>query len=589
MEDRSNLAILMGYAGNYRYFTYASLVLSALSAFSALVPFLYIWMIVRDVLVNVHDVYSAQKLVHNGWMAVIFAVLSLLLYISGLICSHAAAFRIVANIRIKLMRHIVKMPLGFTERFGSGRLRKIVNESSAATETYLAHQLPDRAGAIAAPAGLLVLLLFFDWRLGLLSLIPVLLAFFVIMSMSGGQMQEKMREYQNALEEMSNEAVEYVRGIPIVKTFGQTVFSFGKFKSSIDRYCVWVTAYTKECRIPMLCYTAAVNSIFLILTAAGLLFTRDGATEDFLVNLIFYIIVTPIIAVTLTKIMFQSRDTMIVEDALKRIDSILSAQPLPESAVPAYPRGGAVEIENVSYSYDGQRNALKDFSMRVKEGRIAALVGPSGGGKTTAACLIPRFFDPQSGAVRVGGADVSEAEKEELMKTVSFVFQNSRLIKATILENVRMGNPGASRSEAAAALAAAQCADIIDKFPQGVDTVIGSDGIYLSGGEEQRIAIARAILKNSSVIVLDEATSFADPDNEIRVQEAFSALSKGKSVILIAHRLSTVVNADRIFVIKDGEVCESGDFSELKNRGGLFSSMWNDYLTSANWKVVKEV
>ena len=588
MKERSNLAILMEYAGSYRYFTYASWGLSALSALLALAPFCYIWLIIREALATAPDFSAARGLVYNGWMALFFAVISLLVYIAGLMCSHVAAFRVAANIRRELMHHIVKLPLGFTGNFGSGRLRKIVNESSAATESYLAHQLPDRAGAIATPIGLLVLLLIFDWRLGALSLVPVLMGFSIMTRMTGGQMRAKMQEYQNALEEMSNEAVEYVRGIPVVKTFGQTVFSFRRFKDSIDRYCKWVTAYTEECRRPMLCYTAAVNSVFVLLVAAGLFFTREGVTEEFLLNLLFYIIVTPVIAVTLTKIMFQSRDAMIVDDSLKRIGNVKAARPLPESTAPAHPRDGSVDVEDASYSYDGQRNAVTDISLRVRAGETAALVGPSGGGKTTLASLIPRFFDPQRGRVLAGDADVREIDKDELMETVSFVFQDSRLIKATILENVRMGNPGASRDEVMGALTAAQCTEIIEKLPRGIDSVVGADGVYLSGGEQQRIAIARVMLKNSPIVVLDEATSFADPDNETRVQEAFSALSKGKSVILIAHRLSTVVNADRIFVIKEGGICESGDFSELKKQGGLFCKMWDDYLTSVKWKVAKE-
>ena len=543
----------------------------------------------KEVLETAPAFSRARNLPHNGWMAVLFAVIAVLVYIAGLMCSHLGAFRIATNLRIQAMEHIVKLPLGLAERIGSGKLRKIVNESSAATETYLAHQLPDRAGAIATPCGLLVLLFVFDWRLGLLSLAPVLLGFLIMMTMTGSRMQQKMKEYQNALDDMSNEAVEYVRGIPVVKTFGQTIFSFKKFKGSIDRYKTWVIAYTKELRTSMMLYTAAINGVFAFLIAGGLLLTQKGVTPEFLLNLIFYIIITPIISVALTKIMLQSENAMIVDDALQRIDSVLNLDPLKETDHPQHPENGSVELQNVSFSYDGEKDVLKGVSLSIPAGRTVALVGPSGGGKTTLANLISRFFDPQSGVVKIGGVDVRSIPKEELMDTVAFVFQNSRLIKASILENVQMGKPDATREEILAALQNAQCDDIIEKLPNGVDTVIGTKGVYLSGGEQQRIAIARVMLKNAPVLILDEATAFADPDNETRVQAALSNLSRGKTVIMIAHRLSTVVGVDKIYVVKDGQIAESGSSRELLAQGGLFSRMWQNYQTSVQWKVAKEV
>ena len=588
MKKQSNLSRLLAYAGKHKYLTYASWILSAVSALMALVPYWYIWRIMKEVLETAPNFSQARNLTHNGWMAVLCAVLAVLVYIAGLMCSHMGAFRIATNLRIQTMRHIVKLPLGFAESFGSGKLRKIVNESSAATETYLAHQLPDRAGAIATPCGLLVLLFSFDWRLGLLSLVPVLLGFLIMMSMTGANMQQKMKEYQNALDDMSNEAVEYVRGIPVVKTFGQTIFSFKKFKDSIDRYQKWVIAYTKQLRAPMMFYTAAINGVFAFLIAGGLLFTQNGVTSGFLLNLIFYIIITPIISVTLTKIMFQSENAMIVDDALQSIDSVLNLQPLIEAARPQAPQGSSVELEHVRFSYDGKKDALKDISLSIPAGQTIAFVGPSGGGKTTLANIISRFFDPQSGVVKIGGGDVRDIPKEALMNTVSFVFQNSRLIKASILENVRMGKPYATRQEVMRALEKAQCTDIIEKLPNGIDTVIGTKGVYLSGGEQQRIAIARVMLKDSPIIILDEATAFADPVNEAKVQNAFSRLSRGKTVIMIAQRLSTVVHADQIYVVKDGEIAESGTFDELIRQNAIFSGMWNNYQTSVQWKVAKE-
>ena len=578
----------MGYAGKHRYFTYASWLLAVISALIALLPFVYIWKIIKEVLDVAPNFSSATGLVHNGIMAMIFAIVSFLVYISALMCSHLAAFRVATNMRVAVTEHIAKLPLGFADSFGSGKLRKIINDSTGATETYLAHQLPDKYAALATPVGLLVLLFVFDWRLGLLSLIPVVLAFLVMSSMTGKHMAEKMKQYNNALENMSNEAVEYVRGIPVVKTFGQSVFSFKKFKSTIDEYQKWVVAYTKDMRVPMMFYTAAINGVFAFLIAGALWFTADGVTNGFLLNLIFYIVITPVISLTLTKMMYMSENNMIVKDALERIDGVLSVSPMSESETPEYPADSSVELNDVHFSYDGKNEVIRGVSMNIGAGQTVALVGPSGGGKSTLAGLMARFFDVKSGSIKVGGADIREIPKEELMNAVSFVFQDSKLIKATIAENVKLGKPDATDEDVAAALHTAQCDDIIQKLPDGADTVIGTKGVFLSGGERQRIAIARAVLKNAPVIILDEATAFADPDNEAKVQKAFSELSKGKTVIMIAHRLSTVANADCIYVIKDGLIAESGRRDELLEKNGVFAEMWKEYAASVEWKVAKE-
>ena len=588
LKKESDLSRLMSYAGRHKAFTYASWVLSAVSALMALVPFLYIWMILRDVLNAAPDYSKAVNILHYGWMAVLFAVLSYLVYVLALLCSHTSAFRVATNLRLAVTEHLAKLPLGFTERYGSGRLRKVIQESTGAAETYLAHQLPDQYGAMATPVGLLVLLFVFDWRLGLLSLVPVVLGFAIMSAMTGKRMEEKMRQYGNALAAMSNEAVEYVRGIPVVKTFGQSVFSFKKFKATIDEYEKWVVAYTMELRMPMMFYTAAINGVFAFLIAGGLLFTKSGVTPEFLLNLLFYIIITPVISLTLTKIMYMSENKMIVADALSRIDSVLDAEPVFVSDEPQHPKDGSVKLENVHFSYDGETEVIKGVSMDIRSGQTVALVGPSGGGKSTLASLMCRFFDVQSGSIFIGCADVREIPKEELMDTVSFVFQNSRLIKGSILDNVKLGRPEAAEEEVLAALKAAQCMDIIEKFPDGIHTVIGSKGVYLSGGEQQRIAIARAMLKNAPVLILDEATAFADPDNEAKVQAAFAELAKGKTVIMIAHRLSTVVNADCIYVVRDGQIEEAGTKDELCAKDGLFARMWRDYQSSVEWKVAKE-
>lgn len=587
MRRQSNLSRLMGYAGRHRILTYLSWALSAASALLALVPFWYLWRIIHDVLEVSPRFERAGQVAGYGWAAVGFAVLSILIYIAALMCSHLSAFRVAANIRKDLMRHIASLPLGVIEKYGSGKLRRIVNTSSSATENYLAHRLPDKAGAIATPAGLLFLLLAFDWRLGLLSLIPVVLGFLIMMKMTGSGMERKMEEYQSALADMSNEAVEYVRGIPVVKTFGQTIFSFKRFKASIDNYEKWVIAYTKALRLPMMFYTTAINGVFAFLIAGGIFFSRGGVTKELLLNLIFYIIITPVIGTTLTKIMFMSEDGMIVGDALGRIDEVLKERPLPESGKKYVPLEASITLEQVTFSY-GEGNALEDVSLSIKEGQTVALVGPSGGGKTTLANLAARFFDPQKGKISIGGIDIREIPKETLMEQVSFVFQNSRLLKDSILENVRMGRPGASREEVRQALRAAQCQDIVEKLPNGMDTVVGADGVYLSGGEQQRIAIARGILKNAPILILDEATAFADPDNEVRVGQALSELSKGKTVVMIAHRLSSITKADRIYVLREGHIEEQGTFRQLLEENGLFARMWKNYSEAAQWKITKE-
>ena len=580
---------LFEYAENYKYLTIASWILATVSAFIALVPFYYIWRLIKEVIRVSPDFDKAQNLSAYGWLAVGSAVLAMLIYMGGLICSHLAAFHVQATMRSRLMRHIMSLPLGFMDEDGSGKVRKIVNESSAATETYLAHQLPDKCVATATPIGLVVLLLVFDWRLGLLSLIPIVLGFAIMSTMMGANMKKKMEEYQNALEEMSSEAVEYVRGIPVVKTFGQSVFSFKRFRDSIKKYEKWTIAYTKDLRIPMIGLTTAINSVFAILIAATFWLggvKSESADGTFLLNLMFYIIITPIITVTMTKMMYAGENVMIVEDALNRIDGLLEKKPLPQSVNPTKPQDASISFQNVSYRYDGAADdAIHNISLDIKSGEHIAFVGPSGGGKSTLAKLIARFADVKSGSIEIGGANVKNIKASDLMDTVSFVFQDSKLLKMSIFDNVRMGNKNATREEVIEALHNAQCDDIIEKLPGGIDTVIGSKGTYLSGGETQRIAIARAMLKNAPILILDEATAFADPDNEAKVQAAFSKLSEGKTVIMIAHRLSSVTGVDRIYVLKNGQICQSGTHESLLSQDGLYAHMWKEFNKSVSWKV----
>lgn len=584
MKKESNLSRLIQFAGTHKYLTYLSWILAVVSALFSLLPFWYIWQIMRVVLETDSEFSHPEIMTGYGWAAVGFAAAAVILYILALLCAHLAAFRVATNIRLKLSEHIMTLPLGKLETFGSGRLRRIITETSGSVENYLAHQLPDQAKAYGTIIALLVLLFVIDWRFGLLSLLPIVLGFLSMASMAGKSMQTKMAEFQTALGDMSNEAVEYIRGIPVVKTFGQTVFSFKRFKDSIDRYSEWATAYTKEVRRPMILYTLGINSIFVFLIIGGLLLSGNPASADFLLNVVFYIIITPAITVVLGKIMHQSENQMIVADALKRIDSVLQISPLTASET-EHLADASVELRDVTFSYDGDKNALNHISLSIPAGKTVAFVGPSGGGKSTLANMIVRFFDPQQGEILIGGANAKAIPKEELMEHVSFVFQNSKLIKGTILDNVRLGKPAATEQEVLEALELAQCQDIIEKFPDGIYTMIGTKGIYLSGGEQQRISIARAVLKNAPILIMDEATAFSDPDNENKIQAAMKELAKNHTVILIAHRLSTVKNADCIYVLKDGKICESGNFDELNSKNGIFHEMWGDYQKSVEWRV----
>ena len=588
-KKESTLSKLMHFAGNHKFYVYASCILAAMSAFIALVPFYDMWRILKEVLEVRPNFNEAIHIKSYGWHAVLFALLAMLFYIAALMCSHKAAFRVQANMRTKMMEHIMKLPLGYVESQGSGKIRKIVVESSAATETFLAHNVPDKVVSKATPIGLLIMMAIFDWRLGLMSLIPAIIAFVLMFTaMMGPKMAEDMKQYQNALETMSSEAVEYVRGVPVVKTFGQTIFSFKKFKEAIDEYEKWTLDYTKSMMKPMVCFTTFANGIFAALIIAAYLFAGNQITDQFILNLFFYILITSILTTTLMKVAYAGESQMLVEDALNRMDSIMKVQPLPESKQTQIPSDASIDIENISFTYqDASTKAIDNLSMHIKSGEHVALVGPSGGGKTTVASLISRFWDVNEGSIKIGHVDVKDIEQKELMNQVSYVFQDSRLLKMSILENIRMSRPEASDEEVIQALKDAQCQDIIDKFPDGVHTVIGSKGVYVSGGESQRLSIARAFLKNAPILILDEATAFADPDNEVLVQKAFEKLSKNKTVVMIAHRLSTITNADCIYVLGNGHIVESGKHEELLETKGVYAHMWHQYNQSVKWKVQK--
>ncbi|MCR5018384.1 MAG: ABC transporter ATP-binding protein/permease [Bacteroidales bacterium] len=575
---------LLAYAGKRKGLTYLSMVISGISQLLALVPFLYIWAILRDVIAG-----DYSRIAHYGWMAVAYAIATIVVYFGALMCSHLAAFRIAANMRKALMQHIMTLPIGFLDTLGSGKVRKWVQESTQSTETYLAHQLPDKAGMYATMAGLAVLMFLFDWRMGLLCLGTVLLAIIVMVSlMTGPTLRRKLGEYNKALDAMSNEAVEYVRGIPVVKTFGQSVFSFKRFKESIDQYKQWVIAYTIDLRRPMTLYTTLVNASFAVLIALTLIVVKNGTySPEFLLNLLYYIIITPAIAVTLNRIMFASENEMIVVEALDKTGRILSIDPLSDPLDAKLPEDNEIRLKDVRFRYpEAERFAVDGISLDIQPGQKIAFVGPSGGGKTTTASLIARFFDVTEGAITLGGVDIRHIRKKDLMDRISFVFQDSRLLKTSIFENVRLGRPDATREEVLEALHKAQCDDILAKLPGGIDTVIGTQGTYLSGGEQQRVAIARVILKGTPIVILDEATAFADPDNETRVQQAFTEMAtEGKTIIMIAHRLSSVTGADCIFVLEEGRVTECGSHKALLEKGGKYASMWKQYVESVKWNI----
>ena len=581
-EKYDHMKLIREYAGGHKNLITLGRFLAGISAILTLIPYYELWKIIRtavngDELENI-NIYA--------WSAVGMIVGALLVYIAALLCTHIAAFRVQANMRSSLMRRIITLPLGVFDEDGTGKIRRIVADSTAATETYIAHTLADKTVAAVTPVGLIVLVFAFNWKIGLVCMIPAVIGFACMMSMMGKCMQEKMKEYQNALETMNSEATEYVRGVPVVKTFGQTIHSFKRFKSCIDAYGKWTTDYTLMLRLPMTGFMTCINAIFAFIVISAYLITGNGITNADLLNIMYYIIITPLITIALTKIAYSGEAEMNLIDALKRVDRIMEMEPLKEGTSGNAPADHGIELKNVTYRYkDAIRDAVSDVSLDIRPGEHVALVGPSGSGKTTLAELMVRFFDVSSGEILIGGVNVKDISSSELMKQVSFVFQDSRLIKKSILENVRMSKPDASEAEVLEALKKAQCMDIIDKLPNGINTVIGEKGTYLSGGEQQRITIARAVLKDAPILILDEATAFADPDNETKVQAAFEELSRNKTLIMIAHRLSTVMNADRIFVMDDGKCVQAGTHDELMARDGLYKQMFDEYTRSIEWKV----
>lgn len=590
-QNKNKFIRLLNYSGNYKYLTIVGMFLSALSAICLLVPFVYIWDVVNALLAVAPDFTKAQNLDVYAINAFTFAALGIILNFFGLMGTHLSAFKNEKNMKDAAIKHLLKLPLGYFSNHTSGGLRKIIDYSTAKTEIFLAHQLFDLTGAIVTPIIFLILLFSFDWRLGLICLIPIILCFVFMYPMFSKESRNSMVKYEKYLEEMNGEAVEYVRGIPVTKAFQQSIYSFKNFINAIKNYGKFSAEYSMSTHIPMTAFTVSINGFFALLIPAGILLAGSVVDVKFFANFMFYIIFTPICAVMMMKIMTVSQDWMLASCALDSIEAILNENPLVDPINPQKPKNHSIEFEGVYFDYenaDGDEHILNDVNLKINENETVALVGPSGGGKTTIASLIPRFWDVNQGSIKVGDVDVRDISTKELMKNISFVFQNTTLFKDSIYNNVAIGRKGASRDDVKKALSLTQCDDIIDELPDGINTVIGSEGTYLSGGQQQRIALARAVLKDAPIIILDEATALADPENEYLIQKAISEITKDKTVIMIAHRLSSVKNVDKIYVVENGRIVEEGNHHTLIDSGGIYSRMWDEFNQSIQWKVKSE-
>ncbi|OFI06729.1 iron import ATP-binding/permease protein IrtA [Clostridium acetireducens DSM 10703] len=589
MTDKKNSSInrLFEFAGNYKSLIVLSCILSGLSSIISIAPFICIWFVIRDVLKALPNVSQATQLGKYGWMAVAFALISIALYFIALICSHLAGFRVEKNMRKQSMHKIVKFPLGYFDSNTSGKLRKVIDDNASLTHGFIAHQLADFSGALIMPIAILVVLFIFDWRLGLVCIIPLFFSMVFLKSMMGEENAKFMQKYMDALEEMNTAAVEYVRGIPVVKVFQQTVYSFKNFHKSITKYSDFASNYALSCRIPMVNFTMTINSPSLLLIPIGVLFIlHAGNYKAFLLDLIFYMLFAPLCVTMMNKIMYCGESIMGAKEAISRIDEVINAENLAEGNLDKKVQDNSICFENVTFTYPGnEKPAVSNVSFTVSKGKTYALVGSSGGGKTTVASLIPRFWDVNAGSVKIGGVDVRDFKEKDLMDKIAFVFQNTKLFKASLLDNICAAGPNANKAEALHAAHLAQCDDILEKMPGGIDTLVGSKGVYLSGGEQQRIALARAILKDAPIVILDEATAFADPENEYQIQKAFKSLTEGKTVLMIAHRLSSIKDVDCILVMQEGKIVERGTHEELLKQKGVYNKMWQEYQTSISWKV----
>lgn len=568
----------------------AAMLLSALSALAGMLPYILIWLIVRELLEH-GEITSSGNVVTYAWWAAGMAVASIVLYFAALMSSHLAAFRVESNLRKEAMRQIVRMPLGFFDINTSGRIRKIIDDNAGVTHSFLAHQLPDLAATFLVPLVAAILIFVFDWILGLACIVPVIIAMLVMGFMMNAEGRQFMKSYMTSLEEMNTEAVEYVRGIPVVKVFQQTIYSFKNFHRCIMNYNKMVFGYTRMWEKPMSLYTVIINGfVFFLAPLAILLIGYSGNYASVLLNFFLFVLITPVFSQSIMKSMYLNQALGQASEAIGRLENLVAYEHLTVVEHPQPVKEFSIQFEKVSFSYPGaNQKAVDDVSFTIPQGNTVALVGASGGGKTTIARLVPRFWEATEGKVLIGGINVREIAPEELMKYISFVFQNTKLFKTSLLENIKYGNPDATMEEVERAVDMAQCREIINKLPLGLNTKIGTEGTYLSGGEQQRIVLARAILKNAPIIVLDEATAFADPENEHLIQQALKELTKGKTVLMIAHRLSSITDADNILVIDKGKIAEQGTHAKLLEKQGIYYNMWNEYQQSVRWTIGKEV
>ena len=587
MERKKHILFrLLGYAGAYKWLTIIGVFLTGISSITSILPIYYIWKVAKEIIVNYPNFSGNPSVVQYAWLAVFWACATLLIYLMGLLLTHLSAFRIAKNLRIKALNHLMQLPLGFFTNNGSGKLRQIIDECAASTETLLSHNIPDLAAAIVSPIAIFGMMFLFDWRLGIVSVLPLILS---VISMSAlfasKEMRGKMGEKQEVLANMNNEAIEYVRGIPVVKTFGQTIYSFERFHAAIMKYNDFAVEISIKAKNPMIGFEVLINSVSIFLTLAGILFIgMETILTDFITMFLFGVFLMPLCTSVMYRIMYSGHNTILSENSLNRIENLLAEKPLPVVENPKTPQKFDISFENVSFSYPQSNNkAVDQVNLVVPEGASYGFVGPSGGGKTTLATLIPRFFDVDEGAVKIGGIDVREIDHAVLMNSISFVFQQTSLYKISILDNVRESKPDATEEEVMEALKAARCMSFIEALPDGIYTVYGSKGTYLSGGEAQRIAIARAILKDAPIVLLDEATSFTDPENEYEIKKAFEKLTEGKTVLMIAHRLSSIQHADKICFLSEGKIIESGNHQELLDQKSEYYDLWTEYQTAFAW------
>ncbi|MDR1203619.1 MAG: ABC transporter ATP-binding protein/permease [Tannerellaceae bacterium] len=587
----NTLKKLQHYMGNRKMLLPMAMVLSAFSALAGMLPYLLIWLIVKELLeTGSNPIASSGRVVTYAWWAAGTAVAGIILYFAALTASHLAAFRVESNLRREAMQKIVRMPLGFFDTNTSGRIRKIIDDNAGITHSFLAHQLPDLAATIVVPVVAIVLIFIFDWRLGLACMLPIVASLSLMGLMMGGKERQFMKSYMASLEDMNTEAVEYVRGIPVVKVFQQTIFSFKNFHKSIMNYNKMVYGYTRLWEKPMSGYTVVINSfVFVLAPVAILLIGNTGNYVSVLLNFFLFILITPVFSQSIMKSMYLDQALGQASEAVERLDKLTAYENLPTAAAPQTIRKYDICFDNVSFTYPGtEQKAIDGISFTVAQGKTVALVGASGSGKTTIARLVPRFREVTEGEVRIGGVNVKDIDPKELMQHISFVFQHTKLFKTTLLENIKYGNPDASMAEVERAIDMAQCRDIIEKQPLGLQTKIGTEGTYLSGGEQQRIVLARAILKNAPIVVLDEATAFADPENEHLIHQALRELTKGKTILMIAHRLTSIIDADHILVVDKGRIAEQGTHMELLAEEGIYANMWNEYRQSVRWTIGKE-